>query len=220
MLYVLVLEDDPIIAMDIKEIIDDMGGFCGVIASDFQSALHAASKHNIGIVVSDIQIKGQTDGIETTKRLVDMYGMRIIFLTSYSDEQTLHRASVVSFDGYLLKPFREEELVASLRLSAMKINAEHAILDIGSGYTYDKKRRVVFFGGSAVSLAPKEERLFLLLLHSRGNVVPFGYIDDAIWGDESVVDATRRQLFHRLKQKLKGLTFTAVKFGGYKMELY
>ena len=220
MLYVLVLEDDPIIAMDIKEIIDDMGGFCGVIASDFQSALHAASKHNIGIVVSDIQIKGQTDGIETTKRLVDMYDCQAVFLTSFSDEPTLKRVSDINCSSYILKPFREDELKAAVKLCTMKIKDQSPILDIGNGYIYDKNRQLLFCDGKPIVLAPKEQRLFLLLLHSRGNIVPFAYMDEVIWGGESVVDATRRQLFHRLKQKLKGLTFTAVKFGGYKMELY
>ncbi len=219
MLHVLILEDEPIIAIDIKSIVDDMDGFHGFIASDIQGALKVASKHHINLIVSDIKIKGDADGIETTKRLQDMYSAPAIFLTSYSDEATLKRASSVEFCGYILKPFKEQELVAALKLCAMKAAKGFDVLDIGAGYTYDNKRQLLFFKDEQLLLSAKEQQLFLILLRSRGKLVPFSHIDEVIWSDEIVSDTTRRQLFHRLRGKLQGLSFIAVKSAGYKMEL-
>ena len=85
MLNVLILEDDPIISMDIKSIVDEVGGFCGFTAYDMQTALKISSKHSINIIISDIQLKGTDDGIEITKRLQSMYGCQAFFLTSFSD---------------------------------------------------------------------------------------------------------------------------------------
>jgi DNA-binding response OmpR family regulator len=218
MLHVLVLEDDPIIAMDIKSIVDEMSGFAAFTASDMPSALKVASKNHINIIVSDIQIKGDTDGIETTKRLQEIYNLQVIFLTSFSDDATLQRASNVNFSGYIIKPFREKELVAALKLCAMKIAGESYMVDIGNGYSYDKKRQLLFLDGDHIALTTKEQQLFLILLHSRGRLVPFSYIDEVIWMDEVVSDTTRRQLFHRLRGKLQRLIFVAVKSAGYKME--
>lgn len=217
MLHVLILEDDSIIALDIKSIIDEMGGFNTFIAVDMQSALKIAAKHYINIIVSDIQIKGDEDGIETTKRLQEMYDCQAVFLTSFSDEPTLKRVSNINCSSYILKPFREDELKAAVKLCTMKIKDQSPILDIGNGYIYDKNRQLLFCDGKPIVLAPKEQRLFLLLLHSRGNIVPFAYMDEVIWGGEVIGDTTRRQLLFRLKQKLKGLSFGVVKFGGYTM---
>lgn len=218
MLHVLILEDEPIIAMDIKSIVDDMNSFGSFTAQDMQGALKIASKHYINIIISDIKIKGETDGIQTTKRLQEMYNAHAIFLTSYSDEITLKHASSVDFCGYILKPFREEELKAALTLCAMKIAEESYIVEIGNHYTYDRKRQILFCNEEQVILSTKEHQLFLLLLRSRGKLVPFSYIDEVIWSEKIVEDSTRRQLFHRLRNKLSGLSFITMKSAGYKME--
>lgn len=219
MVNVLILEDDPIIALDIKSIVDDLVGFHGFIASDMPSALKIAHKHTLHILLADIHIKGLVDGIDTARTLQHLYHSQLIFLTSYSDEPTLARASELKVSGYILKPFREEELVASLKLCALKLGVDHILLDIGYGYTYDTKRQQLFLHDKHIILAPKEQQLFLLLLNSRGSVVPLSYIDDVIWYDESVSDTTRRQLLHRLRAKLPELSFEIVKYSGYKMNL-
>lgn len=219
MVNVLILEDDPIIALDVKSIVDDLVGFHGFIASDMPSALKIAHKHTLHILLAGIHIKGLVDGIETARTLQHLYHSQLIFLTSYSDEPTLARASELSVSGYILKPFREEDLVASLKLCALKLGVDHVLLEIGNGYTYDTKRQQLFLHDTHIILSPKEQQLFLLLLNSRGNVVPLSYIDDVIWYDDSISDTTRRQLLHRLRTKLPELSFEIVKYSGYKMNL-
>ncbi len=219
MVNVLILEDDPIIALDIKSIVDDLVGFNGFIASDMPSALKIAHKHTLYILLADIHIKGLVDGIDTARTLQHLYHSQLIFLTSYSDEPTLARASELNVSGYILKPFREEDLVASLKLCALKLDVDQVLLDIGYGYIYDTKLQQLFLHDTQIVLAPKEQQLFLLLLNSRGRVVPLSYIDDVIWYDESVSDTTRRQLLHRIRTKLPELTFEIVKYSGYKMNL-
>ena len=92
MINILILEDDPIISLDIKAIVDDMDGFCGFIASSISDALKIAYKNILHIVLADIQIKGLLDGIDTAKTLQQLYHCQVIFLTSFSDEQTLQKA--------------------------------------------------------------------------------------------------------------------------------
>ena len=105
MINILILEDDPIISLDIKAIIDDMDGFNSFIASNISDALKIAHKYILHIVLADIQIKGLIDGIDTAKTLQQLYHCQVIFLTSFNDEQTLQRASDLETSGYILKPF-------------------------------------------------------------------------------------------------------------------
>ena len=139
MINILILEDDPIISLDIKAIVDDMDGFCGFIASSISDALKIAYKNILHIVLADIQIKGLLDGIDTAKTLQQLYHCQVIFLTSFSDEQTLQKASSVEASGYILKPFREDELIASLKLSALKLNYLKQSIDQEIGQAEHKR---------------------------------------------------------------------------------
>lgn len=217
MINVLILEDDPIISLDVKSIVDTLKGFHGFIASDMPNALKIAHKHHLHIILADIHIKGLVDGIETAKTLQQLYHSSVIFLTSFSDEATLERASCVNVSGYILKPFREEELIASLKLCAIKIYEKPSIIDVGNNYTYHIKTQQLSFHEEPVILAAKEQQLFLLLLYNRGKVVPFSYIDEVVWFESLVNDTTRRQLLHRLRTKLPELSFEVVKYSGYKL---
>ena len=86
MINILILEDDPIISLDIKAIIDDMDGFNSFIASNISDALKIAHKYILHIVLADIQIKGLIDGIDTAKTLQQLYHCQVIFLISFNDD--------------------------------------------------------------------------------------------------------------------------------------
>ena len=141
MINILILEDDPIISLDIKAIIDDMDGFNSFIASNITDALKIAHKYILHIVLADIQIKGLIDGIDTAKTLQQLYHCQVIFLTSFNDEQTLQRASDLETSGYILKPFREDELITSIKLCSLKLNYLKKSIDVGNGYIYDIKHQ-------------------------------------------------------------------------------
>jgi DNA-binding response OmpR family regulator len=219
MVNVLILEDDPYISSDIKMLVDEMEGFSGYIASDMPSALKISQNNPIQIALCDIQIKGLVDGIDTAQMLQNLYRCQVVFLTSFCDEMTLAKAAKVDFSGYILKPFREEELLASLKLCALKSSLNIVGYEVSDEYWFDQKHQQLFHHNEAVNLTSKEQQLFLLLLHTRGKVVPLSYIDEIIWHEGNVSDTTRRQLLHRLKTKLPNLSFKIVKYAGYMMEV-
>lgn len=215
---ILILEDDPFISADIKMLVDEMNDFYGFIAFDMPSALKIAENNSIQIAICDIKVKGLIDGIDIALILQNLYGCQIIFLSSFNDENTLKKASKVDFLGYILKPFREEELVTGLKLSAMKSSTNIISYKIDDEYEFDSKNQKLLFNNEPIKLTSKEQKLFLLLLHSRGKIVPFSYIDEIVWCENNVTDTTRRQLLHRLKIKLVGLSLKNIKYVGYMME--
>lgn len=217
MINILILEDDPIISLDIKSILDDMNNFNSFIASNTTDALKIANKHNLHIVLADIQIKGSIDGIDTVKTLQHLYNCQVIFITSFNDKQTLQRVSDIEILGYILKPFRENELITLINLCSLKLTTIKKQVEVGNGYIYDINHHQLFLNNKHIILSTKEQQLFLLLLNNRGRIVPLSYIDEVIWYDNSVNDTTRRQLLHRLRSKLINLDFEIVKYSGYKM---
>jgi len=211
---ILILEDDAIIAMDIETSLESLDSHSLYKANSMKEAILVAQKTKIDIVISDIKIKGEANGIEASSYLQRLHKSQVIFLTSYSDEKTLLDASSVDYSGYIIKPVKEEELLANIKLLTHKIKNINSKEIINDDYYFDRRHAVLYHKNEAVTFSPKEQQLFLLLYNSKNLLVPHSIIDEIIWSND-VSDTTRRQLFFRLKGKLPDLKFEAIKYGGY-----
>jgi PAS domain S-box-containing protein len=117
---ILIVEDEMIISMEIKQKLKVMGyDIAGQVISG-EAAIQKAGETNPDLILMDIRLKGEMDGITAAKRIMDLYDIPIIFLTAHSDKATLERAIAVSPSGYLLKPFKERELMTNIEMSLHK----------------------------------------------------------------------------------------------------
>ncbi|WP_428739880.1 response regulator [Sulfurimonas sp.] len=216
MINVLVLEDDFVIATDIEELLQSTGAYKIYIASNYQDAVHIATRVYIHIIISDIHIKGDLDGIDTVKNIQSLYKPQVVFLTSFNDDITLQKASKVEFASYLLKPFVEKEFLTVFKLCVIKIDHNENMKKVSANCLYDFLQQKLFYKNQEIELTPKEQKLFLLLLNEQGKIIPFDIIDEMLWfdqvGDHS---SKRRQLFFRLRSKLPEASFHTLKYQGY-----
>lgn len=127
MITVLVVEDEIITAIDIKSSLENLGYHVPPIAATGQEALDQAAKFQPDIILMDIVLKGEIDGIETANRIRDRQRIPIIFLTAYSDDATLARAGISEPFGYLLKPFDDRELHTTIQMALKRYQAEFKI---------------------------------------------------------------------------------------------
>ena len=114
---ILVIEDEAIIAKDIAAYLQ-LGGYMVIgIAHDSEKALDYI--HNLApdFVLLDINIEGTKDGIQVAEVIKSKYNIPFIFLTSYSDSETLNRAKEVNPYGYIVKPFNENDLLSSITIA-------------------------------------------------------------------------------------------------------
>lgn len=114
---ILIVEDEMIISMEIKQKLQTMGYVTVGQAITGESAIQKAGEAMPDLVLMDIRLKGEMDGITAGKRIMDLYDIPIIFLTAHSDKATLERAISISPSGYLLKPFKERELMTNIEMS-------------------------------------------------------------------------------------------------------
>ncbi|WP_368008976.1 hybrid sensor histidine kinase/response regulator [Laspinema palackyanum] len=121
---VLVVEDEIITAIDIQSSLENLGYHVPPIASTGQEALDQVAKFQPDIILMDIVLKGEIDGIETANRIRDRQPIPIIFLTAYSDDATLARAGISEPFGYLLKPFDDRELHTTIQMALKRYQAE------------------------------------------------------------------------------------------------
>ena len=124
---ILLVEDERIVAHHLQRQLSKLGYQVTGIAANGRQALEYIQNRRPALVLMDINIEGEMDGIETASRLPEGYHIPVIYLTSYSEEATLERARATKPYGYLLKPFAERELHATIQMALERRQAELAL---------------------------------------------------------------------------------------------
>jgi len=114
---VLIVEDEPLIAENIAMYLNNHDYEVAGIAYDYEEAILKLELEKPDIVLLDINLEGNRDGIDVGKVIHEKIGIPFVFLSSYSDKNTLERAKLVQPSGYLVKPFHEKSLMATLEIS-------------------------------------------------------------------------------------------------------
>lgn len=121
---VLIVEDESIVALDLSRRLTRLGYPVAGMAPSGKRALDLVAKTQPDIILMDIHIKGDQDGIEVANQINQLYHIPIIFLTAYSEDTTLARARETKPYGYILKPFSERELHVAIQIALERHHAD------------------------------------------------------------------------------------------------
>jgi PAS domain S-box-containing protein len=122
-----VVEDEPVVATDLSELLVELGYDCCGIARSCADALALADAKAPDLVLMDIHIEGAADGIEAARLLRERYRVPVVFLTAFSDDATLRRARAGDPLGYVVKPVNPRELRAAIEVGLVRERAEAAL---------------------------------------------------------------------------------------------
>jgi len=120
---ILIVEDENLVALDIERGLKRLGYSIVGVVNNGLDALQKAEEEYPDLILMDIQIKGEIDGIETSERLHRNFNIPVVFLTAHADEATLQRAKLTGPFGYVLKPFEETELHTAIQVAMQKHRA-------------------------------------------------------------------------------------------------
>lgn len=123
----LVVEDESIVALDLADQLSEMGYRVCATVDNGRDALAQAQEHSPDLVLMDIVIKGDMDGVETAFRMTQLLHVPVVFLTAYSDNGTIMRAARAAPYGYLTKPFQVRELRAAIEVALYKASLERRL---------------------------------------------------------------------------------------------
>jgi CheY-like chemotaxis protein len=114
---ILIVEDEHIVAMGIKRMLKSLGYTVTGVASSGEDAISKAESTFPDIVLMDIMLKGDMDGVEATREIKARFDIPVVYLTAYSDNNILERAKITEPFGYIIKPFDEKDLYSSIEVA-------------------------------------------------------------------------------------------------------
>jgi two-component system, response regulator PdtaR len=117
---IFIVEDEPIVAMTLEDTLAQLGYVVAGTATNGRDALEQIGETHPDLILMDIRIEGELDGIETAEKVTTLYHIPVVYLTAHSDEKTLERAMATQPHGYLLKPFRTRELYSTIEIALYK----------------------------------------------------------------------------------------------------
>ncbi len=225
---VLIVEDESIVAMEIESFVSNKLGYNVIgICSSAEATLNLLEKHTADIILMDICIKGEMDGIELAEVILKQHPKtQIIFLTAHMDDYNVDRAIKLDPVAYLSKPFNREELRVVMKIAIQRMhkkndykthNPDHLILD--EEYCFNETTQTLFCCDEPIHLTQKEGVLLYLLLQNKNKIVDTYTIEQYLWPDKSVTANTLRTLVRRLREKLKHKFIQTIPSQGYRLTL-
>ena len=222
-LNVLIVEDESIVAMEIDSFISSIGCKVTAIASSAKEAYTAIKKEIPDLILMDIYLEGDIDGIETATIVKKEHPqIEIVFLSANKDVYNIDRAIDVDPVSYLSKPFNRQELLATLKMSKNRIIKEPSIhtlcedqISLDHEFTYDNQTKMLYCCNEFVHLTKKESLLLNLFIEYRNTIVDFYTLESTIWPNGYVTSNTVRTLIRRLRSKLKHRFIETLSTQGY-----
>ena len=123
-LRILIVEDEPVIAENISMYLDNADFEVSGIAYDSLEAKNQLITNTPDAAILDVNLESEEDGIDIAGFINEKFQLPFLFLTSYSDKETLERAKKVKPSGYIVKPFNEKTLLASLEIAISNFISE------------------------------------------------------------------------------------------------
>jgi PAS domain S-box-containing protein len=124
---ILVVEDEAIVAKDIADTLKDQGYDVPAIALSGEQAIEETERIQPDLVLMDIVLGGDVDGIEAAEQIRRRFDIPVLYLTAYTDEQTVQRARITEPFGYITKPFDKRELYTNIEMALYKHKTEKAL---------------------------------------------------------------------------------------------
>jgi len=214
---ILIIEDTMLTAQKIKRTLEWEGYNVVAIASRSESAIETMFTTQVDIIIADINIKGNLNGIETSQIIQKNFNVPVIFLTSYHDDKTLADASSVDFTGYIVKPYLDAHLLREVKLASFRFGLNQHIvpIDLSNGYLYDTQKKELTKDDKQIKLTKKEQQFLYLLVQNRNTIISNEAVDLVLWHDNIIYGENRRQLLFKLRKKIPDLDIETIKGEGY-----
>jgi len=221
---IMIVEDEAITQRYLKEILQEKGVQQIDCFDNAEDAMKELRINTYQLILMDINIKGNIDGIQLARMILDKYILPIVFISAYSDDETLEDVLELSPYGFITKPFGSNEVLTTLKVaykrfvtfeakSKKEINEQY--IHITKQYTYAMDTLTLFDNEKAVVLNSKQNILLEILIKNLNHTVSFEDLVMQVWFDEEVSSSSLRTLVYSLRKYLPELPLKTYSKQGY-----
>lgn len=183
MYKILIVEDEMISANYLKQILSKQGWEVVDIVDNAVDAIKSVKKHDPHLILMDIMINGPLSGCDTALQIRAISSCSIIFLTAFANEEMISYATNINANGYLMKPYIEQEIVANISLLAsQKYPSKNIIPKESTIFTY--KNNLLYKNDKMVKLSPKSLQIIKVLYKNKNQYMSYEDLYKNIWDDE------------------------------------
>jgi CheY-like chemotaxis protein len=181
MAKILIVEDEYIIAEGTQHMLERLGYEVTEIVSSGLEAIRSIKASMPDLILMDINIKGDMDGIETAKKIKEQWDIPVIYFTAYSDVEILERAKITEPYGYMIKPVKEKELISTIKMALYKSSIDNKLSSI-------KAMLITVFNSVEIGI---------IITNTTGNVLIMNSIAIKItgWGKEDAIGKPISEVF-------------------------
>lgn len=214
---VLIVEDELLSAAYLKELLENNAFRVVGTAARGSEALTLFRTHKPDMILMDVMLKGSLDGGQCALSIrSEDKKVAILFLTAYTEQSMIDQAVRSAASGYLVKPYNDNEILATLQLIAarLELDEEEKTVGLNGGYLFNVRYERLSRDGVEIALGPRAIRLLSLLAKTPGISVPNERIESYVWEDV-VSDQALRSLVHRIRTQLDAEVVRNVSGVGY-----
>lgn len=186
---ILIVEDDSIVAEDIRNTLERLGYFVQGITAYGEDAVKKAGKDKPDLVLMDIVLKGKKSGTDAAGEIRSRFGIPVVYLTAYADEKILERAKAAQPFGYIIKPFGDRELNIGIEMAIYKHRMEMRLQESREWF-----QTTLNSIGDAVIATDKD-----------GNVLFMNPVAESLtaWSQEEATGKDLTEVFHIINEKTR-----------------
>ena len=175
------------------------------------------------MILMDINIRGPIDGLQTVQRIYRDHPVPIVFVTAYTDSETLAEAMRLSPYGFVAKPVTPKQLEIALQLACIRCretgDAAPTALQLPEDFVYDRSAGTLVHKSIQVRLSKKERLLMDLLAKNPGQPVSFSTLEAALWPQAAPGQDALPSLIKRFRQKTSKSLILSHYGDGYTLKL-
>ena len=154
---VMIVEDERIVAEDIRRSLQKLGYGVSSIVSSGEKAIDEVKENPPDLVLMDIVLKGKMDGIEAAGQIRSHFNIPVVYLTAYLDDIVLERAKITEPFGYIIKPFNERELHINIEIALYRHKIEKELKESRKWFSTTLKN----IGDAVIATDPKDHIIFM-----------------------------------------------------------
>jgi len=224
---ILIVEDESLVALEISGYLKELGYNVVATVTNADKALELVRDNSVDLILMDVHIKGEDDGITAAQNIRKEYDIPLIYISAFSDDETFQRAVLTYPVAYLIKPFNHKELEVAIRIAFSRKPPEKEIekepyrgdIVFDEDFSYDTKKQELIHDEESIHLTKQELKLLQLFIKSKNTLLSLYEIENELWPNKESNDNTRRALISRLRAKLNYKFIETIHSIGYKFHI-